>query len=498
VDEDTEEFDYVVVGGGTAGCVLAARLSEDSAVTVLLIEAGSRQPLPQVDIPPAWPTLLGTSADWAGKTVPQPELGGAEILWSRGRGLGGSSTINAMNFMRGHRSSYDWGVKGWGYDDLLPYFKKSENLTGTADRDPAVRGMHGPLRVGPATQRHPLSTVFLDAAAELGFRHAPDLSAGVTDGFGWGDLSIDHGHRSDAATAYLRPVMNRPHLTVVTDALAEQLTFDRDRCTGVTYREHGTARTARATREVVVASGTVGSPQLLMLSGIGPADHLREMDIPVLADLPAVGSNLHDHPMCGIVYTSAQPVPPGANNHGETQGLLLDPDIQLMMIDVPYRQPGLPGPDIGHGYTINAAPMRPRSRGTIRLASTAPGDTPRIDPRFYSNPDDLDVMVKGLRVARKIGNATALAPWRAAETLPGPDVSSDNDMKAYARRNLEPFHHFVGTCAIGDVVDEDLRVHGIQALRVIDASVMPAIVSGNTNATVYAIVERGAALITGS
>jgi choline dehydrogenase-like flavoprotein len=311
-------YEYVVVGAGTAGCVLAARLSEDG-VPVLLLEAGGARALESMAIPPAWPTLMGSSADWADRTVPQ-QVTGTRVAWPRGRGLGGSSSINAMNFVRGHRASYDaWvtaGAKGWGFDDLLPAFKRSEHTEG---RDPALRGVGGPLRPGPAVRRHPIAKAGLEAAGQAGYPRARDISGGVEEGFGWCDLNIVDGRRQSAADAYLAPILSRPSLNVVTDALVHRVLMDGNRCGAVEYHVGAETFVAACTGEVVLAAGTVGTPQLLMLSGIGPADHLEDLGIEVVADLPGVGANLFDHPMCGVVYQSAQPVPHGINNHGEAQ-----------------------------------------------------------------------------------------------------------------------------------------------------------------------------------
>jgi choline dehydrogenase len=498
-------YDFVVVGAGTAGCVIAARLSEDGAARVLLLEAGSAEPLDLMAVPPAWPALMGTSADWADQTVEQAATGSA-VPWPRGRALGGSSAINAMNFVRGHRASYDaWarrGAKGWGFDDLLPFFMRSEHTEG---RDPALRGRGGPLKPAPAAQGHPLAQAGLQAAAQAGHPIVTDISSGAEQGFGWCDLNIADGRRQSAADAYLRPVLARPNLDVVTGALVHRVTITAGYCTGVEYSVGAEMFTAASQGEVVLTAGTVGTPQLLMLSGIGPRAHLRESGIDVVTDLPGVGRNLHDHPMSGIVYSSARPVPPGVNNHGEVQGLVSTgtgghgPDVQIMFVDVPLRADSLPGPDIGHGYTIAVSLMAPFSRGSLRLASNVPGAAPVIDPRYYTDARDLDMMVAGLWMAREIGRADALAPWRGPEAQPGPGVVGDERLRAYLRRNIRSYSHYAGTCALGTdcmaVVDTELRVHGIEGLRVADASVMPSPVSANTNATVYAIAERAADLI---
>jgi choline dehydrogenase len=497
-------YEYVVVGAGTAGCVLAARLSADG-VRVLLLEAGGARALELMAVPPAWPTLMGSPADWADQTVPQ-QVTGSRVAWPRGRGLGGSSSINAMNFVRGHRASYDaWvtvGAKGWGFDDLLPAFKRSEHTNG---RDPALRGVGGPLTPGPAVQRHPVAEAGLQAAGQAGYPIARDISGGLEEGFGWCDLNIVDGRRQSAADAYLAPVLSRPNLDVVTDALVHRVLINGDRCTGVEYQVGAERFVAECTGEVVLTAGTVGTPQLLMISGIGPADHLEDHGIEVVANLPGVGANLHDHPMCGLVYHSAQPVPHGANNHGEVQGLLSTgtgghgPDVQIMFVDVPLRADSLPGPELEHGYAIMVSLMSPFSRGSLRLASKIPGARPLIDPAYYTDQRDLDIVIAGLRIAREIGAAPALTPWRGMEVLPGPDARGEEDLRSYIRTNIRSYSHYGGTCAIGtneqSVVDTSLHVHGIGNLRVADASVMPSPISANTNATVYAIAERAAELI---
>jgi choline dehydrogenase len=413
-----------------------------------------------------------------------------------------------MNFVRGHRSSYDaWaeqGAKGWGFDDLLPFFARSEDTEG---RDPALRGQGGPLKPAPAAQGHPIAQAGLQAAAQAGHPIVTDISAGAEQGFGWCDLNIVDGRRQSAADAYLSPVLGRPNLDVVTDALAHRVTITAGRCTGVEYSVGAETFTVACQTEVVLTAGTVGTPQLLILSGIGPRAQLREFGIDVVTGLPGVGANLHDHPMSGIVYQAAQPVPQAMNNHGEVQGLVstgpgsYGPDVQIMFVDVPLRADSLPGPDIGQGYTISVSLMAPFSRGSLRLASGVPGAAPVIDPRYYTDARDLDMMAAGLRMAREIGSADALAPWRGTEALPGPGVAGDDQLRAYLCRNIKSYSHYAGTCALGTdpmaVVDTELRVHGIEGLRIADASVMPSPVSANTNATVYAIAERAADLIRG-
>jgi choline dehydrogenase len=456
--------------------------------------------------PRAWPTLTGSSMDWGDHTVVLDGVGRAEAM-PRGRGLGGSSAINAMAFMRGHRASHDaWvtaGAKGWGYDDLLPYFKRTEHVEGG---DPAVRGQNGPLSPWTPTSPHPLSEASLEAARQLGYPIAQDVNSGLEEGFGWTAFTIVDGRRQSAADAYLLPVLERPNLDLVTDALVHRLLFSGNRCTGVEYSVGSDTVTAASRGEVLLAAGAIGTPQLLMTSGIGPQAHLRDLGIDLVADLPGVGANLHDHPMTTLIHHSTQPVPPPrSNGGGELKGVVRSapgapwPDIQLFCSVTPLRTATLTGPDPGAGYTLAVCLMAPFSRGSVRLAGPVPGTPPVIDPRYYTDGRDLDALVAGLRAARELGNAPAFAPWRGEEAQPGSDVQSDDELRAYIRSSLRSYHHYAGTCRIGTddgaVLDTDLRVRGFEGLRVVDASVMPSPVSANTNATVYAIAERAAELI---
>jgi choline dehydrogenase-like flavoprotein len=445
-----------------------------------------------------------STANWGELTVPQGPSHAVTAL-PRGRALGGGSAINAMLFTRGHRSSYqrwlDAGAKNWGFDDLLPYFKRSENALG---RDPDLRGQDGPLTVGPADPLNPVLAAVLAGAIEIGQRRASDISGGVEEGFAPVDLNVVDGRRQSAADAYLNPVRNRTNLEVVTDALVHRLVLSGNRVTGVEYSV-GSHLLAVSAAEVVVTAGAIGSAQLLMLSGIGPAQHLRQHGIEVVADLPGVGSGLQDHPVANIVYRSAKAVPAPRNNHGEVVGLvrsrpdLPGPDLQLIFVDLPRPVNGYPGPD--QGYTIGVSVMLPHSRGTVRLADPTPGSAPLLDPNYYADERDLHAVVAGLRLARRIGRASALDSWRDAEAIPGPSGDGDAELRQYARAAVASYCHPVGTLAMGDgeeaVVDTTLRLRGIEGVRVADSSIMPAIPAGNTNATVYAIAERAADLIFG-
>lgn len=501
-------YDFVVVGAGTAGSVIASRLTEDPSARVLLLEAGSATPPPASATPPVWPTLIGTSADWGDSTTVQSATG-SSVRLARGRGIGGSSVTNGMMFLRGHRASYAaWenvGAKNWGFDDLLPYFKRSETVIGG---DPALRGDNGPMRVGPIDPLQAVIAAGLDAAAQCGYRRANDISGGLEVGFGPTYQNIVDGRRLSAADAYLLPALPRPNLDFVADALVHQLRIKNGRCTGLEYST-GTATSisVACSGEVVLAAGTIGSAQLLMLSGIGPQTHLRDVGVEVTLDLPGVGANLHDHVTAPVVYKSARPMPPThGSGHGDAIGLIQTPyaddgpDVQLLLID--STGIGLPGDDGSVvGYVIAAAVMRPCSRGNVLLSGPDAGAPPIIDPNYFGDERDLRTIIAALRLARQIGEASAYDEWREAEAAPGPVVDDDNALRQFAKAAYQSYNHPVGTCAMGDtatsVVDSELHVHGIGGLRVTDASVMPSIPSANTAATVYAIAERAAVMIGG-
>jgi choline dehydrogenase len=501
-----QTYDFVVVGGGSAGCVVASRLTEHQHVRVLVLEAGDARGPDAMKVPALWPTLIGTNVDWGSQTVPQRGLNGAVLAYPRGRVLGGSSSINAMAFLRAHPSSYNsWaseGAEGWDHDALLPYFKRSECA---ANRDSHWRGTDGPMTPTPMTNLHPAAEAFLEACAELGYPISKDLNGAEPEGASRYELSAVGGMRQSVADAYLRPVLDRPNLTVITNALVTQLLFTDRRCTSVTYLENGNQpQTVRAEREVILCAGAIGSPQLLQLSGIGPADHLYACGIPVVLDLTGVGANLSDHPLGTITYSAAQLMPSGVNNHFDVLAALRAdpasevPDSHILFCDIPLFPPGTKGRDEA-GYTIEFSMLRPHSRGSVRLASKDPSAAPLIDPAFLSDERDMTGMLNAMRLARRLGQAAAMAKWRKKELLPGPDVSTDTELRAYLRRSLGTYWHPAGTCAMGSapdaVVDIDLRVHGVDGLRVVDASVMPSVPGANLNATVLALAERAAEII---
>jgi choline dehydrogenase len=497
------EYDYIVVGAGTAGCVVAARLSADANASVLLLEAGSSARTRAMTVPNEWPSLLGTAADWASLAGDQAAIGNAVL--PRGRVLGGSSTINAMAHLRGHRAIYDgWaagGAPGWGFADLLPCFRRSESAPG---RDPALRGMDGPVRVSQASaDPHPVARAFVAALAGAGHPVSSDLSGTEQEGVGWHDLAIADGERVSSADGYLRPVLGRPNLTVETDCLVTGLAVRHGRCTGVQYAREGALAAAQASGEVILCAGGIGSPQLLMLSGIGPAGQLRDLGIDPVADLPGVGANFQDHPIVMVSYAAAAALPASRYNHGEAVAALRSglpgevPDLHLFPILLPLAPPGCEPP--ASGYVLVASAVAPDSRGTVRLASAAPDAAPLINPDVLADERDLDRLENGLQMVRAAAADDAFAGLRKAEVWPGPDVTSRAEIRDYIRRTVFSYYHPAGTCRMGTgdgtVVDPQLRVHGIAGLRVADASVMPVIPNAHPNATVLAIAERAAELI---
>ncbi|SFP76336.1 choline dehydrogenase [Amycolatopsis arida] len=528
---DRESWDYVIVGAGSAGCVLANRLSEDPAARVLLLEAGGEDTADEFRIPAAFPALFRTQWDWCYETVPQKHLD-RPAYWPRGKVLGGCSSINAMIYIRGNRADYDgWrdahGATGWGFADVLPYFARAEGNTRLGE---PLHGTSGPLRVEDRVFTHELSHAWVESAGAWGMKRTEDFNGESQEGAGYYQVTCRNGRRWSTADAYLRPALDRPNLTVRTRAQATRVVLRGTRADGVSYLDAGEERTVHADAEVLLCGGAINSPQLLMLSGIGPAEHLREHGIDVVAHLPGVGDNLHDHPAAPVIWStrdtsdlvdSATPFGmlrwkatrrgPLASNVGEAGGFLSTrdglpaPDMQFhvaptLFYDNGFREPSVPG------FTSATTLVDVASRGRLRLRSAHPLWRPEIDPAYYTDPVDLDATLAGLRMLMEIGRSGPLARYLDRPFLPDrTDLDwSDPDSEAlteHVRRHTQTLYHPVGTCAMGSgeqaVVDPDLRVRGVEGLRVVDASVMPVVPRGNTNAPTIMVAEKAADLIRG-
>ncbi len=518
-------YDYVIVGAGSAGCVLAARLTEDPDVDVLLVEAGPPDTADNVHVPVAFSQLFRTQYDWDYSTALEPFADRRRIYLPRGKGLGGSSSINAMIYIRGNPLDYDeWrdaGCEGWGFDDLLPYFKRSEdNERGESE----LHGAGGPLAVSEGRHENPITDAFLEAAAAAGHPSNDDFNGEKQDGFGRYQLTQRNGKRCSASVAYLHPALARPNLTVETYTQVHRVLFEGGRAVGVEGERAGERREFRAEREVILCGGTYNSPQLLMLSGVGPAEPLTMLQIPVVADRPEVGQNLQDHPASGVAFAHDEPVSlltamteenlarfategtgPLTSNVAEAGGFIRTgadlpaPDIQYHAAPALYVDEGLSAV-FEHGFGMAPCVIKPASRGAVGLLSPDPTAKPLILHNYYSEDSDMEAMVAGLRAAIEICRQ---APLGRFTTRPYylPDSDSDEDMRAFIRRQTFTLYHPVGTCRMGNddgaVVDTELRVRGVESLRVVDASVMPTVTRGNTNAPTIAIAERAADLIRG-
>ncbi len=530
---DTIEADYVVIGAGSAGCVVAARLSEDPSAKVLVLEAGGRDTNPWIHIPLGYgKTIADKRVNWMYETEPDPFLHGRKVFWPRGKVLGGSSSINGLLYLRGQPEDYDhWrqlGNAGWAWDDVLPYFKRSETRIGSGDD--RLHGRDGPLAVSDLPDRTALCEAYIEAAAELGIPRTEDFNGAEQAGVGYYHVTARNGRRCSAATAFLHPAMKRPNLSVLTRALATRIEVEGRRATGVTFAQDGTARRANARREVILCGGAVNSPHLLMVSGIGPAAHLQESGVVVVHDLPGVGQNLQDHYQTRITYRCRFPVTlndvmmspwrmalaglqyavrrsgPLTVSAGQvgifarTRPELATPDIQFLLIPFSADRPG-EGLNKFSGFLQNCCQLRPESRGEILLRSPDAATYPAIHANYLSSDLDRRTLVAGLKLGRLIAGRPAMQHWIESEHLPGADVQGDEDLLDHARRYGGSIFHPSGTCRMGRdrmaVVDESLRVHGLAGLRVADASIMPTVVSGNTNAACIMIGEKAADLVRG-
>ena len=516
-------YDYVIVGAGSAGCVLAARLTEDPDVSVLLIEAGPPDRSENIHVPAAFAQLLHSQLDWDYSTGPEPFADRRRVHLPRGRTLGGSSSLNWMVYIRGHRADYDqWrdaGCEGWGYEELLPYFIRAEDNERGASQ---YHGTGGPLKVSDGRSRNPIAEAFLDACDQAGQSRNEDFNGAEQDGFGRYQVTQRDGRRCSTAVGYLHPASSRANLTVETFTQVHRVLFEDGRAVGVKAARLGAIdelHEYRAEREVILCGGAYNSPQLLMLSGVGPAELLSAMQIPVVVDLPAVGQNLQDHSGTGLLWTHDEPVSllsalseenmatfategrgPLTSNGVEAGGFLRTgaelpaPDLQFHA--VPARL--LEEPTFEHGFTLAVCPLKPASRGMLTLRSPDPTTKPFILHNYYAEDSDMQTMLEGLRIAEEIGAQPALAPY-TSRLYDEPASQSEPDRRAYVRRQTYTFFHPVGTCRMGSdanaVLDTELRVRGVDGLRVVDASVMPTVPRGNTNAPTIAIAERAADLI---
>jgi choline dehydrogenase len=521
-------YDYIIIGAGSAGCVLANRLSARPDIRVLLLEAGGRDWHPFIHMPAGISKLVGKKGvNWDYSTEPEPHLGGRRLWWPRGKVLGGSSSINAMCYIRGNAADYDaWaeaGADGWDWNSVLPYFRRSE---GNGRGEDSLHGAQGPLTVSDLRHTNPLSAAFLQATQQAGHPQNRDFNGQDQAGFGYYQVTQRDGARCSTSVAYLTPAKKRPNLTVITGARVNRIKIENGRATGVIYTAAGKAFFQQAAREVLLSGGALNSPQLLMLSGIGPAEHLREHGVALQQDLPGVGANLQDHLDVCTLQRSLQRVTydrlsdfavawsyylhrsgPGTSNIAESGGFLRSrlatderPDIQFHFVPALLDDHGRHRLD-GDGYTLHACALRPKSRGFLRLASANPADKVRIHANYLSDPEgyDLRMLVEAAKLSREILSQPAFDAFRGVEIFPGVDVQNDAQLIDFIRRKAETIYHPVGTCRMGSdpdsVVDPDLRVRGIEGLRVVDASVMPTLIGGNTNAPTVMIAERAADLI---
>lgn len=497
--------DYVVVGAGSAGCVLASRLSEDPGTRVLLLEAGPRDRAKEIKIPAAFSKLFKSKFDWGYSTTVQPGLQGRRVYYPRGKVLGGSSAMNAMMWIPGHREDFDSWPEGWDWSVLEPQLRRLEE---------------GACSITPLADPNPMSRAFVEAAVRSGVAQRGDLRPESLDGVGLVRVTQRRGLRYSAADNYLRPARKRSNLTVLTDAHVLGIEFEDRRAVGVRYERAGEQATALAAREVILCAGAIGSPQLLMVSGVGAAEHLRELGVPVVSDLPAVGQGLQDHCVTIALFDAtgkdslyAAESPKQllrlilrrrgmlTSNIAEaaaflrTRPELTAPDLEVLFGPVLYIEEGL-APPPRHGFSIAAVALQPASHGSVTLRSRDVRQPPVIDPGFLREPADLRVLVEGMKLARRIARTEPLTRWYAGERAPGEEIRTDDQIADWVRANAHTIYHPVGTCAIGQVVDAELRVRGLDGLRIVDASVLPRVVRGHTHAATTMVAERAAQLLT--
>lgn len=511
-------YDYVIVGAGSAGCVLAARLSEDPDVSVLLLEAGPPDAKENIHVPLGYLQLARTDVDWDYASAPEPNCAGRRLPLPRGKVLGGSSSINAMIYIRGNRADYDgWGAAGWGWDDLFPYFLRAEDNERGASQ---WHGAGGPLPVSEQRSGNAITPAFVEAGVEAGLARNEDFNGAEQDGVGMYQLTQRGGMRASASVAYLHPAMERPNLTVMPYMQVERVLFEGVRAVGVEASQLGQAQELRAEREVILCGGTYNSPQLLMLSGVGPAEHLAMREVELLLDQPAVGANLSDHAASYNVWTTpeeaslllalqptaleefaASQTGPFASNLAESGGFARvepgaeAPDTQIHVAPIQIVDEGMADPQ-AHGVWVSPCLLTPGSRGSVRLASKDPSAKPIVRNEFFTAEEDMPRMTAALRLVAEICGQPAMRPY-CAQPFTTPAGDSEDALRAHVARTTFPIYHPVGTCAIGSVVDTELRVEGLAGIRVVDASVMPVVPRGNTNAPVIAIAERAADLIKG-
>jgi len=530
-------YDYIIIGAGSAGCVLANRLSADPKNKVLLLEAGPKDTNMWIHVPVGYArTLVDPKVNWLFPTEPDPGSNDRVHVWPRGKVLGGSSSINGLLYIRGQATDYDgWrqmGNEGWGWDDCLPYFIRSE---GNETFKGELHGADGPLNISDPTEPNPVSDAMIEAGVEAGIPRKPDVNEGDQEGIGYYQLTVKNGLRMSAAKAYLKPAMERPNLRVETEALVHKIIFEGKRAVGVSYEQNGELLEARAGKEVLLSGGAVNSPQILEVSGIGKAEHLKDRGIEVISDLPGVGENLQDHYVISVQHKITEPV----TVNDQAQGLAFLKEVAkyifqrkgLLTLSAAHIQafvktrPELASPDVQFhilpatmdlekfktqqvmelnkfpGLTTAPCQLRPESKGSIHIKSSDPREYPAIRPNYLSDPLDQETAIAGLKWARKIVSQPAMHKYLGEEIMPGPDFNSDEELLAFAREAGSTIYHPVGTCKMGNddmaVVDSQLRVKGVEGLRVIDASIMPRLISGNTNAPTIMIAEKIADLLLG-